>query len=851
MSVMHWGLVINGIALFLVVMFKALLQARKSKVIQSMYSIRSASYAPYSNSSSFEKRSRVTAKQMTRELTVLSRYLPHIRTYSVSGVQAWIPRIAGSLGMKVSLGIWICDDERKNAMEIARAVVILRKCNNIVRVVVGNEVLFRHDLPLGRLKEYMREVKLITELPVTTAELWHIWLSHPSLSDYVDEITIHTLPFWEGVCLADAVNHTVSAVGKVISAFPGRKIYVGEVGWPSGGHALNTMPADEYQQAEYIRGVISEFNSMGVDYNVIEAFDQRWKRSEGTVGRHWGMFRSDGRVKFVLGGKTSVPVKGIQVFLYEFFRGALGRALLLCSGFAMLLALAERVWYGLSTLSPVDQLVAINVWCVWCICVLLISLHETVDGYLMPRNNTFFSAPDSEDQVSYKVAIHIACRNEPPTMVKDTLSRISELFHGDYEVHVIDNNTDQESFWMPVQAHCLALGSKFKFWRVERIAGNKGGALNFLLDKTSDDVDIIAVVDSDYQVEQDWLGLTSLFYDPEVAVLQSPQDYRDQVSLFKRLCYYEYKSFFNVGMLIRNNFNAIILHGTMTLIRARVLRTLRWSEQCVCEDAELGLRILQQGHKMRYIPVSYGKGLMPDNFYDYKRQRFRWVRGAVQILRGHAKIIFLKNEQLSWTQRYQFVIGWMHWLSQAGGLLMTSALIGWSALSLVAPSAASSYPLLISGSLVGAFLVTLFAQTVLYVRYSPDGTSNAWLSILASHALNHVVAQAVFYSIWSKSTRFIVTPKQTASSSLGRVLSSCAGEALLFAMLMACALLVMCLPALTLSSVVWSVMLITRSFPYAAALVMACLSAAAKRPETSMGSHKNIVNDRDAKASLP
>jgi len=277
------------------------------------------------------------------------------------------------------------------------------------------------------------------------------------------------------------------------------------------------------------------------------------------------------------------------------------------------------------------------------------------------------------------------------------------------------------------------------------------------------------------------------------------------------------------------------------LIRARVLRTLRWSEQCVCEDAELGLRILQQGHKMRYIPVSYGKGLMPDNFYDYKRQRFRWVRGAVQILRGHAKIIFLKNEQLSWTQRYQFVIGWMHWLSQAGGLLMTSALIGWSALSLVAPSAASSYPLLISGSLVGAFLVTLFAQTVLYVRYSPDGTSNAWLSILASHALNHVVAQAVFYSIWSKSTRFIVTPKQTASSSLGRVLSSCAGEALLFAMLMACALLVMCLPALTLSSVVWSVMLITRSFPYAAALVMACLSAAAKRPETSMGSHKKTL----------
>ncbi|MFV3404482.1 glycosyltransferase [Pseudomonas sp. NY15463] len=851
MSVMQWGVLINGTALFSVLIFKVLLQARKVKDIPPMHPIESASYTPYSNSRSFQRRKRVTLKQVIRELTVLSRYLPHIRTYSVSGAQAWIPRIAGLLGMKVSLGVWICDDERKNSMEIARAAVILRRCNNIVRVVVGNEVLFRHDMPLRRLKEYIHEVKLLTGLPVTTAELWHIWLSHPSLADCVDEITIHILPFWEGVNLAEAVNHTVSAVDKVSSAFPGRKIYVGEVGWPSGGHALNTMPADEYQQAEYIRGVVSQFKNMGVDYNVIEAFDQRWKRSEGTVGRHWGMFKSNGKVKFALGGKTSVPVKGGHVFLYEFCRGALGRKLLLCSGLAILLALAERVWLELSPLSPAYQLVATGVWCVWCISVLLISLHETVDGYLMPRNNSLFSPLEGEGRGSYKVAIHIPCSNEPPTMVNDTLSRISELFHGDYEVHVIDNNTDHASFWEPVQAHCLALGDKFNFWRVEKISGNKGGALNFLLGKTSEDVDVIAVVDSDYQIEQDWLGLTSLFDDPEIAVLQSPQDYRDQVSLFKRLCYYEYKSFFNVGMPIRNNFNAIILHGTMTLIRARVLRALRWSEQCVCEDAELGLRILQQGHKMRYIPVSYGKGLMPDSFNDYKRQRFRWVRGAVQILMGHAKAIFRKNEQLSWAQRYQFIIGWTHWLSQAGGLLMTSALIAWSALSLLAPPGVSSYPLLISSSLVLAFVVTLLAQMVLYVRYSPDGTYNAWLSILASHALNHIVAQAVFYSLWSKSTRFVVTPKQTAGSSLGKVLSSCAGEALLLAMLIVCALLVMCSSTLTLSSVVWSVMLITRSFPYGAALFMAYLSAAAKRPETGLGSHNNILNDCDTKTSLP
>ena len=33
------------------------------------------------------------------------------------------------------------------------------------------------------------------------------------------------------------------------------------------------------------------------------------------------------------------------------------------------------------------------------------------------------------------------------------------------------------------------------------------------------------------------------------------------------------------------------------------------------------------------MPHSYGRGLMPDTFIDYKKQRFRWAYGAMQILR--------------------------------------------------------------------------------------------------------------------------------------------------------------------------------------------------------------------------
>ena len=75
----------------------------------------------------------------------------------------------------------------------------------------------------------------------------------------------------------------------------------------------------------------------------------------------------------------------------------------------------------------------------------------------------------------------------------------------------------------------------------------------------------------------------------------------------------------------------------MTLVRRYVLWAVGgWSEWCITEDAELGLRVFEAGYEALYIPQSYGAGLMPDTFIDYKRQRFRWAYGAMQILRHHA-----------------------------------------------------------------------------------------------------------------------------------------------------------------------------------------------------------------------
>jgi len=59
------------------------------------------------------------------------------------------------------------------------------------------------------------------------------------------------------------------------------------------------------------------------------------------------------------------------------------------------------------------------------------------------------------------------------------------------------------------------------------------------------------------------------------------------------MCGWEYAGFFDIGMVHRNERNAIIQHGTMTLVRRSALDALGgWAQWCVCEDAELGLRLM-------------------------------------------------------------------------------------------------------------------------------------------------------------------------------------------------------------------------------------------------------------------
>ena len=223
-------------------------------------------------------------------------------------------------------------------------------------------------------------------------------------------------------------------------------------------------------------------------------------------------------------------------------------------------------------------------------------------------------------------------------MLKATLDAVARLTYQNFECIIVINNTPNPAMWAPVEEHCRSLGERFRFINAPRLDGYKAGALRLAMAQTAADAEIIGIIDSDYAVTPDWLSdLVPAFADPEVGLVQAPQDHRDgDRSPLHHVMNGEYAGFFDVGMVQRNETNAIIVHGTMCLIRRAALEDAGgWSSDTICEDTDLGLTILEQGWVAHYTNRRYGRGLLPDTFEAYKKQRDRWASGGFQIVKKH------------------------------------------------------------------------------------------------------------------------------------------------------------------------------------------------------------------------
>jgi len=757
----------------------------------------------------------------------LQKLAPHtraIRTYSSTKGLEMVPQIAASSGLRVTAGAWLggsldaaewqgkgpdatngrryrerMAERARNTAELNAVIDIARRNSNLDGLVLANEAIYRGEtimfdnetlspeevelaraaaqvskaeetrvkerINVGRLIKAIRDVKRQVSVPVTTGEIWSVWRDHPELVAAVDYIAVHILPYWEGAPDQSAVDAAIGGYHQLRQMYPGKRIVIAEFGWPSAGYNFKLAQPGYFEQAHIIRDFVARANAIGIDYNIIEALDQPWKISEGSVGAYWGLFNSTGEQKFAWSGTITDP-EFRKLALLALLLGVLFSLPLLAMSVTLteagVLAVAANVvgawfagvfafWNGHYFVW--GEVVALGIGVVLLVPLVLIAMTRIEEIAAIafgrkPRRLLQVMSPPLAPEAQAdapKVSIHIPAYKEEPEMLKATLDAVAGLNYPNFECIVIINNTPEPYYWEPVEEHCKTLGERFIFLREDKVEGFKAGALRIALERTAPDAEIIGIIDADYVVAPGWLSdLVPAFADPKVGLVQAPQEHRDgDRSIMHYAMAGEYSGFFDIGMVERNEKNAIVVHGTMCLMRRAALHAAgNWSSDTICEDTDLGLTMLELGWTTHYTNRRYGFGLLPDTFGAYKKQRHRWAYGGCQIVKKHWRRFLPGVSSLNREQKHAFLFGWLSWMgAEALGVVVALANLLWVPVVAFAeigiPAKVLTIPILAS------FAVTILHFAVLYRLRVAIPKKQMLGAVFAAMSLQLTVAHAV------------------------------------------------------------------------------------------------------------
>ncbi len=801
----------------------------------------SVSYSPFKDSSHPDSGPRPTAEQIRADLAAIAPYTRAIRTYSATGGAELIPPIAAEFGLKVTVGAWIDKDQARNEREIASALNLARHYSNVDAIVVGNETTLRAEMTVPDLIKLIQKVKRSSPVPVTTGEIWTVWIDHPELASAVDFIAAHILPYWEGFSASTAVDHTIEFYDKLRQMHPGKRIVIAEFGWPSAGYNFHQAVPGRIAQAQVLRDFVNRAESYGIDYNVVEGIDQPWKTMEGGVGPYWGLFDADRQPKFPWTGVITDPDYPKQAGLAVLFGLLLSLPVLAMAGVsfsqALLLAVSANAvgawgsaivafWKGHYFVPGAAFALGLGIVLMVPLVAIALARMEEIAAIVFGRPpRRLAAAPPLVPEVyAPKVSIHVPACCEPPEMLNATLDAVARIDYPNLECVVVINNTPDPALWRPVEDYCRELGERFKFVRVENLTGYKAGALRLALSHTAPDAEIIATIDADYVLDPAWLkDLTPLFADPRVGFVQSPQDHRDgDRSLMHTAMNAEYAGFFDIGMVQRNEFNGVIMHGTMCLIRrAAIADAGGWSSETIVEDTDLGLSILERGWSAHYTNRRYGHGLLPDTFEAYKRQRHRWAFGGFQLVRKHWRRLLPGAGGLTREQKREYGFGWLNWLgSDAIGVVVALLNILW--VPFVAFANIAVPDRILTLPIIAAFTVSVAHFVMLYrlrVRATPGQMLGA---VVAAMSLQWTVARSVGLGVIHERMPFL----RTAKGGVGRKGPDFPAfwEAVIAALLLVGATTLIVTNYKQVHEInIFAVVLVVQSLPFLAAVMLAAI----------------------------
>lgn len=306
------------------------------------------------------------------------------------------------------------------------------------------------------------------------------------------------------------------------------------------------------------------------------------------------------------------------------------------------------------------------------------------------------------------VSIHIPISNEPPELVIRSLKAcLSQNYHN-FEVIILDNNTQDINLWKPVEDFCRN-HEILKYHRYPKLEGFKAGALDKCIHLSARSTKYIMVIDADYCLKT--YALKEAVIEAEknqLDLLQFPQAYRN-INFRNESLAMEYQHYFDIYATAANTDKAMLSTGTLCLFRFESLKELPGWKNCqtITEDAEIGIQFIKARKHTAFSPKILGYGIMPQNAIDVGKQRARWIFGNMHTLLNNKWNLGSKRDLNIIMQ----LTAWLNFLMPVYLALFTLLLVG----SQIYEKTELNL-ILIMGAI--PFLINLLGKSILFYRPS-------------------------------------------------------------------------------------------------------------------------------------
>lgn len=345
------------------------------------------------------------------------------------------------------------------------------------------------------------------------------------------------------------------------------------------------------------------------------------------------------------------------------------------------------------------------------------------------------------------VDILICTYNEPLYLLELTIAAATNLEYpaDKFMVHICDDGRRDE-----LKALCEDYG--INYITREDNKGAKAGNINNALQVIKGD--LFAVLDADMIPKKDFLKQTiGYFCNENLAFVQTPQVYYNQdmyqYNLSGKPLPNEQDFFMRDIQEARASRNAVLHVGTNAIFRRSFVLEIGGYPTCsITEDMAVGMCLQAEGYDSILVNDELVFGLSATTFVELVKQRDRWCRGNLQVLK-HYNPIFTSG--LTFGQKIAYLDGAVYWFSNLQKLIYMI----WPLIYLLTGTLILDCTL---KELLTAYIPFIVGQILIFNTLSPKTRSLKWSHYYEIAMAPHL-CMSILKEMLSLKTKFNVTSK--------------------------------------------------------------------------------------------